>query len=481
MHSVAVAQEPYDADLREYRREQALSALAARYTPNKLTPLTTRVARKRNSRPLFEPEDDELPQLPDATNDEDDPEFASAIQESLELEEEASLRRAMDESRRQAPPSSSIPKNGESSGSTSEARASPDRRRLQQFHMVSDDSDDEDMYASPTRLETALSIGGAGPRRPPASRSHGTTPFPASTAFGTPSLLLPQSVPSPSKQPVEVLSDSEDDMEEVPVASVPSPQPEHPSIPVQPYAPATPAPVTTSMPPSVRTPPQELPPPITPIPVDLESDEDMEDVEVAPASPPRPPPKRLYTDATSAKRTAPFVVDNEVAVQPRSRQSPLPVVATTSDNASVPPSSTLVASTSGSSGVSVPSSSTEATRSIEVDSSSDSEAEPGAARWSRSPSPTAGPSTGETRAEEGWDAAQEIDPNAEEDEYTRFLSQVKGKDIDAIRREIDDEIRELNKQKKNAMRDSEDITQQMISQIMVSRAPLYECCNLLKT
>ena len=118
-----------------------------------------------------------------------------------------------------------------------------------------------------------------------------------------------------------------------------------------------------------------------------------------------------------------------------------------------------------------------------MDSSSDSEAEPGAARWSRSPSPTAGlsASTGETRAEEGWDAAQEIDPNAEEDEYTRFLSQVKGKDIDAIRREIDDEIRELNKQKKNAMRDSEDITQQMISQIMVSRAPLYECCNLLKT
>ena len=38
---------------------------------------------------------------------------------------------------------------------------------------------------------------------------------------------------------------------------------------------------------------------------------------------------------------------------------------------------------------------------------------------------------------------------------------------DEIAREIDDEIRELNKQKKSAMRDSEDITQQMISQIMV--------------
>ena len=69
--------------------------------------------------------------------------------------------------------------------------------------------------------------------------------------------------------------------------------------------------------------------------------------------------------------------------------------------------------------------------------------------------------------EEGWDAAQEMDPHAEEDEYTRFLSQVKGKDVDTIRREIDEEIRELNRQRKNAMRDSEDITQQMISQIMV--------------
>ena len=113
--------------------------------------------------------------------------------------------------------------------------------------------------------------------------------------------------------------------------------------------------------------------------------------------------------------------------------------------------------------------------------SSDSEPEPGETRWSRSPSPTAGPSAAAPE-QESWDAAQEMDPNAEEDEYTRFLSQVKGKDIDAVRREIDDEIRELNKQKKSAMRDSEDITQQMISQIMVSRssppAPTFPPCRL---
>ncbi|KAI0719319.1 hypothetical protein C8T65DRAFT_636320 [Cerioporus squamosus] len=468
MEEVPIAttvQEPYDPDLREYRREQAISALAARYTPNKLTPLTTRVTRKRNSRPLFEPEDDELPQLPDAV---EDPELASAIQESIELEEEASLRRAMEESRRSAPAASSIPKNGESSGSASDARVSPERRRSQQFHTVSDESDDEDLYASPTRLETALSIAGAGPRRPPVSKSNSGTPFPRSTVFGMPSLLLPQDpAPSPSKKPIQVPSDSDEDMEEVAVASVPSPQPERPPNAIQAELPRA---LVRTTPPPARTPPQELSPPIAPVMVDSESDEDMEDVEVAQAPPPRFPP-RMSTDASLAKKTARFAIDTEAPVdhlvQPTRRQSPPPPGVTISDNVSVPPSSTVVASTSGSSGVSVPSSSTGMSRSIEAESSSDSEGEPGETRWSRSPSPTARPSTGEVRAEESWDAAQEIDPNAEEDEYTRFLSQVKGKDIDAVRREIDDEIRELNKQKKNAMRDSEDITQQMISQIMI--------------
>jgi hypothetical protein len=93
--------------------------------------------------------------------------------------------------------------------------------------------------------------------------------------------------------------------------------------------------------------------------------------------------------------------------------------------------------------------------------------------WSRSPSPAAEsllatetPQKAYT-IEDSWDAAQEMDPHAEEGEFARFLSQVKGKDLDAVRHEIDEEIKTLNQQKKAAMRDSEDITQQMISQIMV--------------
>jgi DNA excision repair protein ERCC-5 len=68
---------------------------------------------------------------------------------------------------------------------------------------------------------------------------------------------------------------------------------------------------------------------------------------------------------------------------------------------------------------------------------------------------------------EDWDAAQEIDPVAEEGDFAEFVSKVKGKDIDDARREIDDEIKLLNHQKKLALRDSEEITQQMVAQIMV--------------
>ena len=97
-----------------------------------------------------------------------------------------------------------------------------------------------------------------------------------------------------------------------------------------------------------------------------------------------------------------------------------------------------------------------------------------AIEWSRSPSPVGGLSTNGVSAverqmdkEESWDAAQEMDPHQEAGEFARFISQMKGKDFDTVKDEIDAEIRELNRQKKAAIRDSEDITQHMISQIMV--------------
>ncbi len=112
--------------------------------------------------------------------------------------------------------------------------------------------------------------------------------------------------------------------------------------------------------------------------------------------------------------------------------------------------------------------------------------------WSRSPSPTIGVLSEEKAQEheEHFDAAAEMDPHEEEGEFARFVSQVKGKDLDTVRREIDEEIRTLNSQRKAAMRDSEEINQAMVAQIMVSPARCYvqlfesggrrhrQCCDL---
>jgi DNA excision repair protein ERCC-5 len=90
-------------------------------------------------------------------------------------------------------------------------------------------------------------------------------------------------------------------------------------------------------------------------------------------------------------------------------------------------------------------------------------------RWSRSPSPfgVSGAELRRVAVEESWDAAQEMDVSQEEGEFARFVSQVKGKDIGTVQKELDEEIRTLNLQRKAAMRDSEDVTQVMVTQIMV--------------
>ncbi|KAI0331869.1 PIN domain-like protein, partial [Cubamyces sp. BRFM 1775] len=470
------APEPYDPDLREYRRGQALAALADRYTPKKLTPLTTKVTRKRNSRPLFEPEEDELPQLGDVPDEADDPELSLAIQESIELEEQANLQRALEDSKRVVSTSSN--KSGESSKSgihaTPQPPASIDRRRSQPFYAGNGGSDDDDLYASPTRLETALSIGGAAPRRPPPSKSQNSAPFGSSSMFGVPSLLLPEqpssSAPTAEAAAISVGSGSEDDMEEVPVEPVRASSPEV-QLPAEPYLSDLPPPIHTSA-------QEELSTASAPIVVDSESDDDME--EVMPAVPPRVSPTPVSTDQVLAEQTA------DVTIQSRSNTgdaaSPPATFAHDNDaeaSAEVPAPESPARSPprKATSTVQSPASGSLAQpllKGNEIAESSESEGEGEGGRWSRSASPIADPSTDAARraedagaGKEDWDAAQEIDPHAEEGEFARFLSQVKGRDLDAVRREIDDEIRELNKQKKNAMRDSEDITQQMISQIMI--------------
>ncbi|KAJ3866045.1 hypothetical protein EV359DRAFT_37524 [Lentinula novae-zelandiae] len=69
--------------------------------------------------------------------------------------------------------------------------------------------------------------------------------------------------------------------------------------------------------------------------------------------------------------------------------------------------------------------------------------------------------------DEDWDAAHEMNPDTEEGDFAQFVSQVKGRNIDDVRREIDAEIASLDQQRKNAMRDAEDVNQQMVTQIMM--------------
>jgi DNA excision repair protein ERCC-5 len=99
--------------------------------------------------------------------------------------------------------------------------------------------------------------------------------------------------------------------------------------------------------------------------------------------------------------------------------------------------------------------------------------------WSRSPSPIhrrrpplaaeisvdSVPSEVENEVEEDEGEMAPDDMVAEEDDYARFMAQIKNRDLNEVRTEIDDEIRVLNSANKVAMRDSDEITQAMIAQI----------------
>lgn len=104
--------------------------------------------------------------------------------------------------------------------------------------------------------------------------------------------------------------------------------------------------------------------------------------------------------------------------------------------------------------------------------------------WSLSPEPEARrmqtdmfpPPPPELEEDEGG-----VDMNAEGDDYARFLASIKHRNLEQVRQEIDNEIRNLNQQNKVAMRDSEEITHQMVAQIQVSRSGSCQKAMLIKT
>ncbi|KAL4258482.1 XPG/RAD2 endonuclease family protein [Pleurotus pulmonarius] len=421
MDEVDLAREQtIDEDLRRHRREMALTALSNRYTPKPLAPLTTKPNVKSKT-PLFDLTDDES----DAgvnhfdNHSDDDQALAYTIQQSLDTNQAYNIH-----------PSSP--------DQSSKLLTTPSKP------LQAKQSEDTILYYN--RLETALSIGGAGPSRTPMK----SPLFPTRST----SVAKPRS-PSPQ---LEYASD---------------PEPE----PFNPYRLATPSPSS----PAEGT-VQDLA---------SSSDEDME--EVLPVSLPSavdpnvdagpgtseetsPPTIHFRLDPTllaPAHATSKDVVDhsteaNKLGITCIDTPKELPQIAPVSTASGVGTSGRAVSFKLDST---ILGPSTDRIKATLDDNISSAEEDPEVS--SRSPSPSI-PNTmedtntdrAESHKDESWDAVQEIDVVAEEDEYARFMSQVQGKDLDAVRREIDDEIKTLNQERKAAMRDSEDITQQMISQIM---------------
>ena len=403
----------------------ALAGIGKRRTPKKNpTPLSTKSQKmKQRTQPLFVPDSDEDLLMSPAA----DTIMQLAQQESLESQENADLQHALEASRNEL-------QGQQSADATSTAGSLG--------HEVSDG----DELIVPGRLETALAIANAGPTPKSISMTRRlSSSFPEASMFraSEPSIdLIDQPFPSPD------LSDdaSLEYLGEVDEAI--------PSIF------------------NTRTTPNTAQAPLGDIPLPTEAKESLkaksveeqfggvgdsdEDMELVPVS----IPEKLSVPTTPLSLETPKPKD--IVSTPRRTTK----VSFDEDN--LPIGRTGVAK------IPSPESSAQNPTQEPVLVPEQSEEEHVFSDWSRSPSPIADslfvtetPASKATTVEESWDAAQEMDAHAEEGEFARFLSQVKGKDLDDVRREIDEEIKTLNQQKKAAMRDSEDITQQMIAQIMV--------------
>ncbi|KIJ52582.1 hypothetical protein M422DRAFT_776205 [Sphaerobolus stellatus SS14] len=474
MEEVPIAQAATpDPDLRDYQGRMALAAISRRQPPpNRPIPRpstsTALAPTKKSKVPLFIDEDADL---------------EAAITASLKEQEEEQLRKALEESQQD----------------------NPEDTRLEY--------DDDDLYeAAPSRLDTALAIANTPNRRTLTTPSEASASMGASgSMFGTPTLLLggdsrtstpttptkmtptklssPTKVSTPAKMS-DILTnedmgeESEEDLEEVPV------QPE----PIFRRAISV-----VDEPPTVGDSDEDLYEEVVPLAgagtrstrgavsqvIETVEDSDDDLYEVSPVVGASTNSARGVTSQVSAvmdsRKTIPFG-DDPVTVS--AREIPKQKTADSTAVSSKDHEVTAIFSEASSSKASLaPSSSTlhappqRSPKRVTIqDIPSEDEDEP-LEDWERSSSPipdpfqpessTQGKKDNQTAQDEHWDAAQEMNIIAEEGDFAQFVSQMKGQDLDAARQEIDEEIRDLNKQKKVAMRDSEDITQHMISQIML--------------
>ncbi|KAJ7274297.1 hypothetical protein B0H12DRAFT_1042509 [Mycena haematopus] len=494
-----------DPDLQEFQRSMNLAAIANRHA--KQPPLPRKpAAAAPASQPLFDFDNNVAATI----EDDDDDELALAIQQSIEQDQgdhvvatiddeddgelAMAIQQSIDQAKNQAFVHRLRPVQVNAVASSSKLVDTTPRRTSEPVNHYSHYA--EDAFVHGSRLETALSIGNAGPVRTP------TKPklTPASSMFGEPVLLQaspapPRALPSPSSSSrLPVVQPDESRLHADNIAKEAVPELRAASsmfgIPVsqqqQTPRPSTPLPPAAAKFPRVSDDTADmeevLPPPelvgIGPVssivaalaqPELTELDDETAAIPFTPSTPLQPQtPVPLVEDIVpDIDLPDPLLVGEllpaAVAEKDHSLVAP--------DEAGPAPHGDLVGGSVAAPVLQDHSPEMDALPPRPFTRTELGEDDESLSGWSRSPSPIIGIDQPQPRAPspvpEAWDAAQEMDPVAEESEFAQFMSQVKGKDLDEVQQEIDDEIRVLNAQKKAALRDSEDINQQMVSQIMM--------------
>ncbi|KAI5836392.1 hypothetical protein K523DRAFT_258483 [Schizophyllum commune Tattone D] len=485
---------PMDSDLRAYHAENALSAIERRQRETAARGKGKGKAAANGNERLFTLDGDDFEDEQLNLMEEDDDLLAIAIQESLEQPavEVSSPSKAGPE-KPNRPSISETPSRLETAlaigiGGYSSTPGGSSRPPLSTSRVPS--SSTRPPLSSSTR-PSQTSIDSTRPSSsthgPPMSMSTSAA-TPSFGTFGTPTLLLghdeqeepeaaenavpvigeqpstamdvPRPVPAaePSVAPTTELmsSDEDDEMEEVPVPSaeptrIPFPSPKRTPPPVR----RSPSPIHRSPSPihrSSRTRQSPLPSPSpinSPAPVPhaspLPSPSPIRTFGVNAPRLPSPSPVRTFEESAenTVKKPAERSAEEPTAPFPEPprliRRSP--VVDADHSN---PSNDTLMASGSGK------------TMDEDEDLVNDQDEDQGGPAEEQPDQP-----------HEDFDAAHEMDATAEEGEFARFLSQVKGRDLASVRSEIDDEITSLRQQRTAAMRAAEDVTQQMVAQIMI--------------
>lgn len=487
---------PVDDDLRKHRRREILEAIARRYAPaapSRTLDIPAKPfgpAAKEGAKPLFEQadpvEDDDNDVIPTA-NDEA---LALALQQeelgSDEDEADPGLARALAMSRKEAekPPSEtdsdefeevSVPPSGAATphepieiGDSEDDEEELSRARRSQIvpseevvDLVSDEEPITDKRAVEAGSAQSIMAALARPGKKAATSSR---QFQASVAQPTASTSRPQVL----KAPVEPQPASDSCAAAAPRVGGPTPQPEPtqemsqpPTMPSSDIRP----PIGESSLTASAILPGRLAPSPSPEPVmdriRSQSPEarPVEDLSAMHEDTLRPSPPILDT-VPARSGCAPLEVSDdsddfiEVNTDPGDIDIGTPGLDAENDTAEVELEETQITRPQSRTG---------------YDYDSDDE---DAIPWSRSPSPsrreqptedTSMQTMGSEPASDGEMNAAEMEQ--EEDDYARFIAQIKNRDLNEVRTEIDDEIRILNQHTKAAMRDSDEITQSMVVQV----------------